>query len=111
MSRLTPRHERRPNQKLDSIEQVHFVLISHRPYGTGDDCWMLTQDCATLFLGYYLNFLREKDCCRFHLSRVGEAGGRLERNKVVSSIKQEVFMEFYGLPLIGQETSDEWGTV
>jgi hypothetical protein len=62
---------------VDFIEQVHLGLISHRPYGTGDDCWMLTQDCAALVLGYYPISLREKDRCRFHLSRVGNAGGGL----------------------------------
>jgi hypothetical protein len=38
---------------------------------------MLTQDCAALVLGYYPISLREKDRCRFHLSRVGNAGGGL----------------------------------
>jgi hypothetical protein len=40
-------------------------------------CRMLTQDCAALVLGYYPISLREKDRCRSHLSRVGEASGRL----------------------------------
>jgi len=62
---------------VDFIEQVHLGLISPRPYRTGGDCWMLTQDCAALVLGYYPISLREKDRCRFHLSRVGEADGRL----------------------------------
>ncbi len=38
---------------------------------------MLTQDCAALVLGYYPISLWEKDRCRFHLSRVGNAGDRL----------------------------------
>ena len=43
----------------------------------GGYCWMQTQDCAALVLGYDPISLREKDLCRFHLSRVGNAGGRL----------------------------------
>jgi hypothetical protein len=65
---------------IDFIEQVHLGLISHRPYGKGGDYWMLTQDCAALVLGYYPISLREKDRCRFHLSRVGNAGERLLQN-------------------------------
>ena len=46
---------------------------------------MLTQDCAALVLGYYPLSLREKDRCRFHLSRVGNAGGGLIQTRGIRS--------------------------
>jgi hypothetical protein len=40
---------------------------------------------------------------QFRAQRVGNAGGGLIRNKNASSIKYEIFIEFYGLPPIGQK--------
>jgi hypothetical protein len=41
---------------------------------------------------------RPMDGAQFYSSWVGEAGGRLTRNRLVSSTKQGVVIEFYGLP-------------
>jgi hypothetical protein len=46
---------------------------------------------------------RPMDGAQFHRSRVGNAGGGLERNKNASSTKRDVVMKFYGLPPIGQK--------
>lgn len=97
----------------DFIEKRIIGKFHAVPTGPGN-CWMLTQDCAGLVLGYYPIYLREKDGGRFHLSRVGEDGGRLITSRRVLQPRRSFFAacsfkapSCWGGSLWGRDAADQ----
>jgi hypothetical protein len=76
-------------QVVDSTRKTILGRISVRPYGTEVLCSTPTQDCAALVLGYFRFLPPGEWVPAVSPIGVGEAGGRLQRNRVAIELDFE----------------------